>query len=165
LSIKKEIPSENSNVCEMGNLDMPLWRSISMTLDSRRSSFHASSTPARKEQGLTQAMQNKSVSHLEALWSLLSCDYEACKKFPITTISSCEKDLDNLLMSVCVIFALMVNDSFKSFNPIEEDGLQVFQGQLVSYAMNFARWKNRSRDSSWSSSFSKALVLRQFTEN
>jgi hypothetical protein len=24
LSIKKEIPSENSNVCEMGNLDMPL---------------------------------------------------------------------------------------------------------------------------------------------
>jgi hypothetical protein len=27
----------------------------------------------------------------------------------------------------------MLIDSFKSFNPIEEDGLQVVQGQLVAY--------------------------------
>jgi hypothetical protein len=27
----------------------------------------------------------------------------------------------------------MLTDSFKSFNPIEEDGLQIVQGQLVLY--------------------------------
>jgi hypothetical protein len=30
----------------------------------------------------------------------------------------------------------MLNDPFKSFNPIEEDGLHVFQGQLVLYPVN-----------------------------
>jgi hypothetical protein len=41
-------------------------------------------------------------------------------------ISQYDKDWLNLLMWVYVIFPIMLNDIFKSFNPIEEDGLQLF---------------------------------------
>jgi hypothetical protein len=30
----------------------------------------------------------------------------------------------------------MLNDPFKSFDSIEEDGLQVFQGRLIPYPVN-----------------------------
>jgi hypothetical protein len=39
-------------------------------------------------------------------------------------------------MSICVMFSLISNNLFKSFNPIEKDGMQVFQGQLVPNLVN-----------------------------
>jgi hypothetical protein len=39
-------------------------------------------------------------------------------------------------MLVCVVFSPMVAGPFKSFSPIEEDGLQVVQDQLVAYPVN-----------------------------
>jgi hypothetical protein len=49
------------------------------------------------------------------------------KKFPAPqAISRYDKDRLNLLMWVYVVFPIMLNDIFKSFNPIEEDGLQSF---------------------------------------
>jgi hypothetical protein len=39
-------------------------------------------------------------------------------------------------MCVGVVFTLMLNHSFQSFNPIEEDGLQVIQRPLVPYPVN-----------------------------
>jgi hypothetical protein len=39
--------------------------------------------------------------------------------------------LDHKNLPVCVVFSLMLNYSFKSFNSIEEDGRQVLQDQLV----------------------------------
>jgi hypothetical protein len=51
-------------------------------------------------------------------------------------MSPCNKNQDDLLMSICVVFSLMLNDPFKSFNPIEEDGRQIVQGEPVPYPVN-----------------------------
>jgi hypothetical protein len=59
-----------------------------------------------------------------------------CAKSPRHPISPCDKDSDDLLMSVYVVFSIMLNDLFKSFNPTEEDELQVIQGQFVPYSVN-----------------------------
>jgi hypothetical protein len=42
-------------------------------------------------------------------------------------ISPCDKDSDDLLMLINVIFSTMLSDLFKISNPIEEDGLGVFE--------------------------------------
>jgi hypothetical protein len=55
-----------------------------------------------------------------------------CKKFSALT-SPYEKDSDDLSIPINVVFSPMLNDPLKTFNPIEEDGLQVFQCQALLY--------------------------------
>jgi hypothetical protein len=48
-------------------------------------------------------------------------------------ISPYDKDAPDLLMSVYVAFPTLLNDILKWFDPIDEDGLQVFQSNLIPY--------------------------------
>jgi hypothetical protein len=60
-----------------------------------------------------------------------------CKKLPDPfSISPRDKVPDTLLMSVCRVFSPVLTHLSKSFNPIEEVGLQVVSGPLVPYPVN-----------------------------
>jgi hypothetical protein len=76
-------------------------------------------------------------THFRALTKIVAvivqCFTFAKHKSPDPSTSPCDKDSDNIFMSICVTFSPMFTDSFKSFNSIEEDGLQVVQSQLVPY--------------------------------
>jgi hypothetical protein len=54
-----------------------------------------------------------------------------CKRSRQPPISPSNEDSNNLLMSVYVVFTFMLNNIFNSLDPIEENGLQVFEGQFT----------------------------------
>jgi hypothetical protein len=60
----------------------------------------------------------------------------AVKSSQASPILSWDRDSDNLLISVCVVFSSMLTHPFKSFSPIKADGLQVVQDQLVPSPVN-----------------------------
>jgi hypothetical protein len=85
--------------------------------------------------------------------SLNSPNDIACRKNSRLPISSCDKDSQDLLMSIYVVVTTMLNDIFKSFTPIKEDRLQVFKDQLVPYLVKLSSTARNTRSLIHASTF------------